>query len=213
MRPCLVARRFRAITRFAAIGPREGGKQGRSGGGLVAQLTGERERRLGRAILAALPALRRYAVGLCGNASLADDLVQNCVERALRGLGTLHDENRLKAWLRSILFSVFIDDRRQWHSRVETLEPDILEAMVDETVRPDVRHELAQTLQAMTRLTPQHRQALLLVGVEGLSYRETAEELGLPIGTVMSRLARARDQLREALGAERSPERSPEPGP
>ncbi len=161
----------------------------------------ERERRLGRAMIASLPALRRYALGLTGAAALADDLVQDCIERALPRLGTLENEDRITPWLRTILFSVFVDERRRWRNRVVTTEPDVLEMMVDRSAAPDVREELAQTLRAITVLPPQHRQVLFLVGVEGLGYREAAEELGVPIGTVMSRLARARDQLREVLGA------------
>ena len=161
----------------------------------------ERERRLGRAMIASLPALRRYALGLTGGAALADDLVQDCIERALPRLGTLENEDRITPWLRTILFSVFVDERRRWRNRVVTTEPDVLEMMVDRSAAPDVREELAQTLRAMAVLPPQHKQVLFLVGVEGLGYREAAAELGVPIGTVMSRLARARDQLREALGA------------
>ena len=152
-------------------------------------------------MIGSLPALRRYALGLSGSAALADDLVQSCIERALPRLETLESEHKITAWLRAILFSVFVDERRQWRNRIASVEPDALEMMVDGAAAPDVREELAQTLQAMTVLSPQHRQVLFLVAVEGLGYRETAEELGVPVGTVMSRLARARDQLRDVLGA------------
>ncbi len=161
----------------------------------------ERERRLGRAMIAGLPALRRYALGLTGSAALADDLVQDCIERALSRLDTLENEDRIMPWLRTVLFSVFVDERRRWRNRVATVEPDVLEMMVDRSAAPDVREELAQTLRAMAALQPQHRQVLCVGGGEGLGYRDVAEELAIPIGTVMSRLARARDQLREVLGA------------
>ncbi len=167
----------------------------------------ERERRLSRAMIASLPALHRYALGLTGSAALADDLVQDCIERALPRLDTLENEDRITPWLRTVLFSVFIDERRRWRNRVATAEPDVLEMMVDRSAAPEMREELAQTLRAMAALPLQHRQVLFLVGVEGLGYREAAEELGVPIGTVMSRLARARDQLREVLGATTPPGR------
>ena len=77
----------------------------------------------------------------------------------------------------------------------------MLETLPDLTSNAQTRHELQQVLRAASTLSPQHRQVLLLVGVEGLSYREVAEEVGVPLGTVMSRLARARDQLRAALEA------------
>lgn len=160
----------------------------------------EQGQRLGHAMIASLPALRRYAFSLSGSAAVADDLVQDCIERALPRLGTLENEDRITPWLRTILFSVFIDERRRSRSRTMTVEPDVLEMMADRSAAPEVREELAQTLRAMNLLAPQHRQVLFLVSVEGLGYREAAEELGVPIGTVMSRLARAREHLREVLG-------------
>lgn len=146
-----------------------------------------------------LPALRRYALGLTGDRHTADDLVQDCIERSLRGIDTLVDEQRLGSWLRSILFNVFIDGRRSSRSRGEIVEEGVLDDLVDTATRPDVRQEANEVLRATAALTPPHRRVLLLVAAEGLTYREVAEELGVPIGTVMSRLARAREQLRDAL--------------
>ena len=150
-------------------------------------------------MIASLPALRRYALGLSGSAASADDLVQDCIERALPRLEMLENDDRITSWLRTILFSIFIDERRRSRLAV-TAEPDALEMIVDRSAAPEMREELAETLRAMNVLAPLHRQVLFLVGVEGLGYRETAEELGVPIGTVMSRLARAREHLRDALG-------------
>ena len=161
-------------------------------------MTAEQKERLGRLMVGHLPALRRYALGLAGNRHAADDLVQDCIERALRRLDSLEDERRLAAWLRSILFNVFIDGRRALSSRGEIVEAG-LDELVDTGTPPDVRQEANEVLRATVSLTPDHRRVLLLVAVQGLSYKEVAEELGLPIGTVMSRLARARDQLREVL--------------
>lgn len=146
-----------------------------------------------------LPALRRYALALAGDRHAADDLVQDCLERALRRLDTLVDEERLAGWLRSILFHVFIDGRRASRSRGETAEADVLDGLVDTAAPPDLHQEAKEVLQATATLSPEHRQVLLLISGQGLTYREVADELGVPIGTVMSRLARARDQLREAL--------------
>jgi RNA polymerase sigma-70 factor, ECF subfamily len=162
-----------------------------------------------------LPALRRYALGLSGDRHAADDLVQDCIERAIRRIDTLVDEQRLGAWLRSILFNVFIDGRRASRSRGEKVEEGVLNDIVDPATRPDVRQEANEVLRATASLSPPHRQVLFLIAAEGLSYRETAEELGVPVGTVMSRLARAREQLRETLArrpcgtpASNSPERA-----
>jgi RNA polymerase sigma-70 factor, ECF subfamily len=146
-----------------------------------------------------LPALRRYALGLSGDRALADDLVQDCIERALRRLDTLADEQRLGAWLRTILFNVFIDGRRTSRSRGEVVEDGMLADLADPATPADVRQEADEVLRATSALAPQQRQVLLLIAAEGLTYREAAEELGVPVGTVMSRLARAREQLRDAL--------------
>lgn len=164
-------------------------------------MSAERDRRLGRAMIGHLPALRRYALGLSGSAAAADDLVQDCIERALRRLGALQDEARMAGWLRTTLFNLFVDGRRSWRNRGEVWDEEVWDRMEDGGAAPETRHELTQTVRAMGALAPQHRQVLLLVGVEGLSYREVADELGVPIGTVMSRLARARDALRAELAA------------
>jgi RNA polymerase sigma-70 factor (ECF subfamily) len=163
----------------------------------------DRSTRLGHLIVGHLPALRRYALGLAGDRQTADDLVQDCIERALRRIDTLVDEQRLGGWLRSILFNVFIDGRRAARTRGEIVEEGVLEELPDTTVQPDMRQEANEVLRATATLTPLHRQVLLLIAAQGLSYREVAEELGVPVGTVMSRLARAREQLRRAL-AERT---------
>jgi RNA polymerase sigma-70 factor (ECF subfamily) len=151
-----------------------------------------------------LPALRRYALWLSGDRQAADDLVQDCLERALRRIDTLLEEEKMAAWLRSILYNLFIDDRRTSRSRGETVELHFLNEFADTKTQPDVQQETNEVLRATMALTPQHRQVLLLVAVEGLSYRAVAEELGVPIGTVMSRLARARDELRGVLSKQTS---------
>ncbi len=166
--------------------------------------------RLGRTMVAQLPALRRYALGLSGTAPAADDLVQDCIERALRRLETLQGEDRMAGWLRSILFNIFIDNRRRMKHRGESVQLEMVENSPGNMAPPDRQHEAQEVLRATSLLSEQHRQVLLLVGVEGLSYREAAEELGVPVGTVMSRLARARDQLR-ALQEQGVPASAPLP--
>lgn len=161
----------------------------------------DRSAGLARRMIAQLPALRRYALGLCGNQAAADDLVQDCIERSLRRLDTLQGEGQMAAWLRSILFHLFVDERRQLRQRGERVETDHLEQVADSSAAPDLRQEADETLRAIARLTLPHRQVLLLVAVEGLTYRETADELQVPVGTVMSRLARARNQLHALLAA------------
>ena len=151
------------------------------------------------ALVAQLPSLRRYAVGLVGNTAPADDLVQDCMERALRQEAQLREPDRLGGWLRRILYHLYIDGIRRGRRRGR--EQDISE-LADQlelsTPAPD-NSAMREFLHAVHRLSVEHRQILLLVSVEELSYREIADELEIPMGTVMSRLARAREQLRELL--------------
>jgi len=151
------------------------------------------------ALVAQLPGLRRYAVALVGNAARADDLVQDCIERALGQESQLRERERLGAWLRRILYHLFIDEVRR--SKRRGREQDISE-MADHlelsAPAPD-NSAMREFLHALNRLSIEHRQILLLVSVEELSYREIADELDIPLGTVMSRLARARERLRELM--------------
>jgi RNA polymerase sigma-70 factor (ECF subfamily) len=148
-----------------------------------------------------LPALRRYATGLTGRSAEADDLVQDCIERALRRQDGLQQKEKMGAWLRSILHNVFIDDLRRRRARGTSLDVRDLEDDLVLSAPPEDRAGMQDVLRATMALSVEHRQILVLVGVEGLSYREVAEELGVPLGTVMSRLARARERLREKLEA------------
>jgi RNA polymerase sigma-70 factor (ECF subfamily) len=162
-------------------------------------VTGTADRAFGRALIAQLPALRRYATGLTGNTAAADDLVQDCIERALRRAGSLDSMDRLASWLRAILFNLFVDGVRQRRVRGTRVDMREMENDIAHSTAPQDRSAVHDFMRATMALSAEHRQILLLVGVEELSYREVAEELGVPIGTVMSRLARAREKLRAEL--------------
>jgi RNA polymerase sigma-70 factor (ECF subfamily) len=149
------------------------------------------------ALTAELPALRRYARALTGHAPLADDLVQDCIERALTHAAT-QEILRLGPWLRSVLHNLFVDEMRRRKTRgtgvdVQDLADDIRLSV------PAAGSEIGDLLAATARLSDEHRRILVLAGVEALSYREIADELSIPMGTVMSRLARARLALRALL--------------
>ena len=151
------------------------------------------------ALVAQLPALRRYAMALVGNAALADDLVQDCIERALGQEAQLREAERLAGWLRRILYHLYIDEIRR--NRRRGREHDIAELADNlelSAPAPD-NSAMKEFVQAVNHLSAEHRQILLLVSVEELSYREIADELEIPLGTVMSRLARARERLRELM--------------
>jgi len=162
------------------------------------------------ALTAHLPALRRYARALVGNAAAADDLVQDCIERALRQASKLEDILRIGGWLRSILHNLYIDELRR--GRRQGVRVDLADVENSFSVVAPARDHAAvlDFERALATLTIEHRQILLLVGLEGLNYREVASELNLPMGTVMSRLARARERLRgemERLGPDAERER------
>ncbi len=168
-------------------------------------MSGEAGEQIQQALVAHLPGLRRYAIALTGNASAADDLVQDCIERALRRAETLQDRGRMAAWLRSILHNVYLDGLRRGRSRGAGVDLSEMDNDVALSTPPVDRTAAADLMRAMATLSAEHRQILLLVGLEGLSYREVAVELNLQIGTVMSRLARARERLRQALDDSRGP--------
>ncbi|HET7085839.1 MAG TPA: RNA polymerase sigma factor [Rhizomicrobium sp.] len=151
------------------------------------------------ALVAQLAGLRRYAMALAGNAALADDLVQDCIERALGQQAQLREPERLAGWLRRILYHLYIDEIRR--NRRRGREQDITELAdhVELSAPAPDNSATREFIEAVNRLSAEHRQILLLVSLEELSYREISEELDIPMGTVMSRLARARERLRALM--------------
>ncbi|MCC8391181.1 sigma-70 family RNA polymerase sigma factor [Paraburkholderia sp. MMS20-SJTR3] len=150
-------------------------------------------------VIAWLPQLRRYARALTGEPAWADDLVQDTAERALARWTAFRPNSNLRAWLLTILRHLYIDQlrgRREIAVDDESAPWRNLEAPhgeVDGLVLRDVQR-------ALYCLPLEQREVLLLVGVEELSYQEASRALGVPIGTVMSRLSRAREHLRALLG-------------
>lgn len=150
-----------------------------------------------------LPRLRRFARWLTRDASRADDLVQSTLEKALSRWGSRRDETALRAWLFAIAYRQFLDDQRRTRRYTRMLE---LFGRGTPTEQPSLEREVhAQSVvQALERLPEQQRLLLLWVSVEGLSYRDVANLLDVPIGTVMSRLSRARAALRRLSDGETS---------
>ncbi|HEY4114639.1 MAG TPA: RNA polymerase sigma factor [Rhizomicrobium sp.] len=162
-------------------------------------LTTGKDAQFRSALIAQLPALRRYAAALSGSLAAGDDLVQDCIERALRQSHRLREFEKLASWLRSILHNLYVDELRRKRSRgIEEDVTDLADTLAANAPATD-RPMLHEFTAAMGTLSNEHRQILMLVGVEGMNYRSIAEELDVPIGTVMSRLARARERLRAAL--------------
>jgi RNA polymerase sigma-70 factor (ECF subfamily) len=148
-----------------------------------------------------LPRLRRFAHWLTRGAGGADDLVQSTLERALSRWASRRDGEALRAWLFAILYRQFLDTRRRSRRYAAALEHF---RSWDEAAQPSVeRQVVAQSaLQALQRLPPEQRSLVLWVSVEGLSYQEVANILDVPIGTVMSRLSRAREAFRSVCEGE-----------
>jgi len=147
-----------------------------------------------------LPRLRSFARSLTGAADQADDLVQTGLEKALRNLDSYTPGTRLDAWMFRILRNAWIDTVR---ARRDTAEYDAEAAETiageDGRTTSEARLHLAEVRRAMATLPEDQRSVLMLVCVEGMRYREVAEALGIPEGTVMSRLSRARLALAAKL--------------
>lgn len=153
-------------------------------------------------LIAMLPRLRRFARGLSGSAAEADDLVQAACERALSRQHQFHEGTRFDSWMFRIVQTIWIDQLRARDVRKEDAEAAGELVGTDESVRrADARLALAEVRRAVSRLPVEQRTVLLLVTVEGLSYKEAAEVARIPVGTVMSRLARARAALQGQLEA------------
>lgn len=145
-----------------------------------------------------IPRLRRYARALTGDRGRADDLVQDTLERALVKFHLWQPGSDLRAWLFTIMHNVFVNQVRSGlNSMTSPLD--------DETELPAMRATQSDQLEvrdlqaALLRVPEEQREILLLVGLEQLTYEEAAGVLGIPIGTVMSRLSRARERLRVLL--------------
>ncbi len=157
------------------------------------------DRAIAAQVASHVPRLRRYAAALVGNLADADDLVQDCVEKALANRHALRDVSRLGGWLLSILHNLHVSGLRWRQRRGAEVPVDDLADDLALSAEPGDRGEVRDFVRAFAQLSEEHRTVLLLTGLEGLSYREVAEVLEVPIGTVMSRLARARERLRVLL--------------
>jgi RNA polymerase sigma factor (sigma-70 family) len=145
-----------------------------------------------------IPALRRYAYALLRNHAAADDLVQDTLERALSRWTSRRADGELRTWLFAILRNLHVDAYRQARRRgteVEIDEDDHRET----AARQETALEARDVLAALEQLPEEQKSLLLLIGVEDFSYEEAARVVGVPIGTVMSRLSRARQRLRSIV--------------
>jgi len=150
------------------------------------------------AMLGALPSLRAFAMSLTYSPDHADDLVQDAIVRAVTNIETFEPGTNMSAWLFTILRNLFYSECRR--AKHEVPDPDgsyagQLRTAPDQGARCDVQ----DVRKALTRLSPEHREALILVAAEGLSYEEAAQVCGVPLGTMKSRVHRGRTRLAELL--------------
>lgn len=148
-----------------------------------------------------LPRLRAFGRSLTGAQDQADDLVQQTVEKALRNIDSYVPGTRLDSWMFRIMRNSWIDGHRARRPTVALDDMETVNPLIGEDGRDvtENRIYLAQVRRAMEALPEEQRAVLMLVCVEGLRYREVAEALGIPEGTVMSRLSRGRLALAEVL--------------
>jgi RNA polymerase sigma-70 factor (ECF subfamily) len=147
-------------------------------------------------MVALLPRLRRFALSLTGNQADADDLVQDTVERALRNLHRWESGTRLDSWMFRIAQNLFIDGARSRVRKRASGTMEEAEAVGEDGARAmEAKITFADTCRALAALPDDQRSAVALVLIDGMSYREAAEVLEVPMGTLTSRLARAREAL------------------
>jgi RNA polymerase sigma-70 factor (ECF subfamily) len=153
-----------------------------------------------RLIIEHIPRLRRYARSLVGDRYIAEDLVQDTLERAWNKFSLWRPGSDLRAWLFTIMHNVFVNEARRRRHEIEQLMEEVPPVSVRPTQGEQL--ELRDVDRALRSLPVDQREVLLLVAVEQLTYEEVSKALGVPIGTVMSRLSRARERLRLLLGGQ-----------
>jgi len=153
-----------------------------------------------QAIIEEIPRLRRYARSLLRDRDAADDLVQDSLERALSRMESWTTGDSPRRWLFTIMHHLFVDQlrRAKRHVPAVTMMPETIDALAVAPQQPD-KVASTEVLSALQQIAPERRAALTLVAVEGLSYADAANVLGIPAGTLMSRIARGREELRAIL--------------
>jgi RNA polymerase sigma-70 factor (ECF subfamily) len=161
------------------------------------------------AMLAAVPSLRAFAISLCGNMDRADDLVQETLLRAWANLGSFEPGTNMSAWLFTILRNLFRSEYRKRRREVEDADGSYAESL---TSLPDQnsRLEIHEFREALKMLPPEQRESLILVGASGFSYEEAAQICGCAVGTIKSRVNRARTRLAEILSIDSASDFGPD---
>jgi RNA polymerase sigma-70 factor (ECF subfamily) len=154
--------------------------------------------------------LRRYARALTRNSDRADDLVQDTLVRAVAKQHSWQPDTNLRAWLFTLMHNQYVNDLRRNAREGMTVDVTSIPNALTATTDPTAARQLHELDRALDQLPDEQRQAILLVGLEGMSYEEAAAILTVPIGTDRSRLSRGRDNLRRSMDM---PERTGRPDP
>jgi RNA polymerase sigma-70 factor (ECF subfamily) len=152
-----------------------------------------------RLIEGEIPRLRRYARALTRSADRADDLVQETLMRAITKLHLWQTGTDLRAWLFTIMHNQHVNIVRRAMRDGANVDIEQMSAALVATTDPTASRQLRELENALSRLRDEHREVILLVGLEGMSYEAAAQILDVPVGTVRSRLSRGRDELRVLL--------------
>ncbi|MBR0694357.1 RNA polymerase sigma factor [Bradyrhizobium lablabi] len=153
-----------------------------------------------RQIEPVIPALRRYARALVRNRATADDLVQDCLERAVGHWHQRRDDGNPRPWLFAILHNLAVNQFRRTATRVQHVAIDeVREHEIGQNASQEQKLMYQDVMKKLAVLPDEQRAVLLLIAVEDLTYAEAAKALDIPIGTVMSRLSRARERLQQEL--------------
>jgi RNA polymerase sigma-70 factor (ECF subfamily) len=162
-----------------------------------------------QAILAAVPSLRAFAISLCGNVDRADDLVQETMLRALANIESFQPGTNMAAWLFTILRNHFRSEYRKRRREVEDSDGHYADSLKSQPEQ--IGHvEFREFRQALAQLPSDQREALILVGASGFSYEEAANICGCAVGTIKSRVNRARTRLAELMSIEDAGEIGPD---
>ncbi len=163
------------------------------------------EREFRQNLVALLPRLRRFAIALSASVDVAEDLLQTALEKAIRSARGYDGERRLDSWLFKIMQNAWLDMRKDIARRRYVDLDDMNIPFEDARVGIEARDELRRTATAFQHLPEDQRAVLTLVVLEGFSYKDAAETLDIPIGTVMSRLARARAAIASVVRVDDPP--------
>jgi len=152
-------------------------------------------------MLAAVPSLRAFAISLSGNIDRADDLVQETLLRAIANIDSFQPGTNMSAWMFTILRNLFRSEYRKRRREVEDTDGSYAESLKSHPEQGS-RLEFQEFRTALAKLPPDQREALILVGASGFSYEEAANICGCAVGTIKSRVNRARTRLADLLSIE-----------